>query len=561
MVITGINIKTIASGIFKFYQLEVSSLYEYEKSMDEWVIVSQTGSASISNFGKTTTLLPKAFIRLNRNYRLSLEQSTDLDNLIINKSDFNKLFFDKKNTFSNTILLKPEILINKFLTFFQTKFSIDKKYYSTLFPEKMTYNPFITAQIINNLEIFNPINFLTMLYNSIGIVLFQELPDLSGDDPDFKSSKMYITDLISINDLEFIPNQGVISINEAIDFTKIKKFMSFDFGADGSIQPVNPFTSGELLDSTLLKNRIERLNLPFQEQTAFLGSDIDYPISAPLFSFFSNILLSYDINKDDLNVKSGSGSAEAEPTLADIYKAKPDNKLNRNFYNGQAFLLKLFRNVASIKNVKSYISTNTSFIGAIPHMSLTPLTKADLIEDENSDDYEVKFVDTNLMVQKFNKETLEYKNDKPYKTPSGMAYLDSVSIERKPNNGDEEQYITNATIIQINYINKYLLPKKKDKKHLISQLNEYLKKLYSDVDKKRQELVEKKKQKKKTKEKEIPTNKVAAKDDYIDIMSLLSYEDVKNGQCVDDALDYILPDITSDNSTASGDGDALGGNL
>lgn len=487
--VTSLEINTLPLGIFYFYQIIISTLDKEDVTLNNnWVKVRQTVETSSSNIGHTQVYVPKPFILLNATYKISKADSTNVSKGIINYNDIlTYLFNDKKKGKSNLFFHPLELLINILSMLTQQKlkennhgkfFSFNGDTFLNPFPSKLTLSVALLESIISNMDSFNPAMFLTTLYDSVGVLFFQDIPNIDCTAKNYKkmfrelkdSDKINVFNLRTVNAMPVEPNEGVISISDSLDFSKIKKFASYSMGNNGEIVPVTPWTQGANFDNTNIKSHIYKLNSKFYSQSVAVGTEIAYTINSPLFNFYKKAKLSYHLKDNQKGNNPGGGNPgggnqnknkSKNINVSDIYKNHTHNKKAEDLFNGEYVIKHILYKMASIKNMLNFLSIDLSFIGKIGHMMCTN------IESNNKN-----------IIQKFNYTDMKYEKEGYLNIPSGKYIVTHANIKVMISSELAPTYITSATVFNLDDVKDFLVPPTKEK-----ELEDKLKKIYSKLPK------------------------------------------------------------------------------
>jgi len=433
-IITSISMSTYPVGIFRFYSVSITALDGEPDAGKEWKLLKKETGVSASDVGITYVYLLKDVIRLNRNYRIALSKETDLDNLIINKDHFLSIIKNKKGKISNSLLLHPDIFLQRLLDLVgATNLKVKMDEEDNIFdPKRMSYNPNIVKGLLSTYSIVNPLKLYSFLYGGLGYLCFQELPTISDTGKISEGKKLVIKPLVDFKRFTLDENDGVIAIKETMDYTQIPLYMTIGVGKDGSVSPTNPWTDSNYIDATLNKVRIEKINKDLVSQSAFMGSDIAVAIDVPLLDFFRNISIKYDLySSDELSSSgsasgsseassSGSASASAEskkkPNPKKIYAPKDKNKEHHKLFAGERYVIAFLKHLTDIQSRMRYAPASIEVFGQVSHCHLTNVER-----DK----------DLSFPVEKLNLETMEYEYYKSLEIPPATIFANNVSITRE----------------------------------------------------------------------------------------------------------------------------------
>lgn len=528
------ELSTLQMGIFYLYRADVT--YLKEKSEDKltinekkWKSLQEGYDASASNIGLSKVLVPALFEYFNANYKISIADSTDIDNGIIQKTDLLKIFFDSNKKGLTPIFFKPVKLLNKFLTLFKLDkiYTFDDSFFMNPFPNGLTLSIPLLRNILSNVSDFNPAMFFSSLYESMGVFFYQDIPtDIFKTKRDNKDkTKIHAFNLRTINALPIIDNDGVIGLNDSIDFSKVKKMASYSMGEEGNISPYNPWTEGQNFDQLSLKSMIFKLDSNYSSQSLALGSASVYSINAPLLNFYKKTKASYKLDdKDDEDNQdkkelSGKGNGKNNDNkkdsgtknknsgtinIIDIFAPENSNKNIQDQFNGEFILMQTLIGIASIKNVFNFIATNLSFIDKIGHCQVTN------IEQDS---------DNPIKVQKFDMTNNKYIDMGELELPSGNYFILNTHIKQFISSEGKPIYITNAQVVKIEEVSKFLISKTKEK-DLIDKLKKAYKKIKDS------------KKKKSSNSKKDSTGSVATNSEYLYIVD----EDYNSKNDIDSSL-------------------------
>ena len=483
------ELSTLQMGVFYLYRADVT--YLKEKNNDKlnfnkkkWKVLQESYNASASNIGLTKVLVPALFAYFNANYKISIAESTDMDNGVIQKTDLLKIFFNSNKKGLTSIFFKPVSLLNKFLKLFKLdkQYAFDDSYFMNPFPKGLTLSIPLLRNILSNMSDFNPAMFFSSLYESMGIFFYQDIPtDIFDSRKNLsEKTKIHAFNLRTINALPIIENDGVISLSDSIDFSKVKKMASYSMGEEGNISPYNPWSEGQNFDQLSLKSKIFKLDSNYSSQSLAIGTASVYSINAPLLNFYKKTKASYSLdeeNNQDANNKKSVKKKKAPPKKAktnnlniiDIFA--PENKSDdvKHQFNGEFLLMQTLIGTASIKNVFNFIATDLSFIDKIGHCQVTSI---------ETDSFNP------IKVQKFDIKTNTYVDVEDLNIPSGNYFILNTHIKEFISSEGAPIYITNAHVIKIEEVSRFLISKTKEKE-LIKKLKKAYKKIEENKKKKK----------------------------------------------------------------------------